>query len=163
MKYIIALLLCCQSAYAVTPPTPPIIWKPGPSAQVIADQGLSVDKSVNSKLTAGAASSVIVHQINGGLRHTVNTVSSTYAIDNSTTDYIVLANTSGGAFTVTMPAPTSGRVICIKDSTGSFNTNNLTIAQHAAESIEGLAASKLLTTAWGTWCLFSNGTDWFFL
>lgn len=88
----------------------------------------------------------------------VSTISSnTSAVSGNT----YLCNTSGGAFNVTLPTPVSGAFINIKDSTGSFNTNNLSILRNAAESIEGLAATKVLQTNWGAWSFFSDGTNWF--
>lgn len=84
---------------------------------------------------------------------------------NSNTSAVVsklyLCDTSGGSFTVTLPVPSSGAIVSIKDKTGSFQTNNLSIAQHASEKIEGLAATKLLQTNWGAWSFFSDGTDWY--
>ncbi len=88
----------------------------------------------------------------------VVTISSNTAAVASTT---YLANTSGASFTLTLPAPFSGAFVAIKDSTGSFQTNPLTVAPHAAESIEGLAASKILQTNWGAWSIFSDGTNWY--
>lgn len=109
------------------------------------------------------SSSTAIHQINGGVAGTVRSVSANVTLDTTTTDYIVFADTSGGVFTITLPTPAAGRMFFIKDSTGSFNTNNLTLAPHSSEKIEGLASSKLLTTAWGSWTLATNGTDWFFV
>ena len=79
------------------------------------------------------------------------------------TDSTIFADTSGGAFTLTLPSPTAlaGKVYRIIDSTGFFNTNNLTLAPNGAEKIEGLAASKVLQTAWGWFNVTTNGTDWF--
>lgn len=132
-----------------------------------ANAGLSVTgtstlgTAAANQTTIGAASSTAVHVINGGLRVTTNTVTTTYTVDNTTTDCIILVDTSGAAFTITFPAPTNGRILFFKDKTGSFNTNNLTLARHAAEKIDGVAASKLLTTNWGDWMYTSDGTDWF--
>lgn len=80
-----------------------------------------------------------------------------------TTDRIILCDTTGGAFTVTLPAPASmtGIILRIIDSGGAFNTNNLTLARNASEQIEGLAASKVLQTDWGWFSIVSNGTNWF--
>ena len=90
--------------------------------------------------------------------YNVSTINSnTNAVAGST----YLCDTSGGAFTVTLPTPVAGAYVAIKDSTGSFGTNQLTIAQNAGEKIEGLAASKILYTSWGAFSFFSNGTDWF--
>jgi hypothetical protein len=113
----------------------------------------------------GAAATVPVNNGSGVLSWTafpspysVSSINSNTASVSGTT---YLCDTSGAAFTVTLPVPVSGAFIAIKDSTGSFQTNNLTIAQHSGEKIEGLAASKLLETNWGAWAFFSNGTDWF--
>ena len=80
-----------------------------------------------------------------------------------TTDSTIFCDTSGGAFTLTLPSPTTipGRIFRVIDSTGFFDTNNLTLAPNGAEKIEGLAASKVLQTAWGWFTITNNGTDWF--
>lgn len=79
------------------------------------------------------------------------------------TDSTILVDTSGGAFTLTLPSPTgkSGKLFRVIDSTGNLSTNNLTLAPSGAEKIEGLAASKLFQTDWGGWQIITNGTDWF--
>ena len=74
-----------------------------------------------------------------------------------------LANTSGAPFTVTLPAPSSGAYILIKDVGGTFQTNNLTISPHASEQIEGLAASYLAQTNYGSYTLVTDGTNWWFI
>jgi len=52
----------------------------------------------------------------------------------------VFANTSGGAFTVTLPAsPDLGDEVSIKDYAGTFDTNNLTVGRNS-QPIEGVAA-----------------------
>ena len=79
------------------------------------------------------------------------------------TDGTIFCDTSGGAFTLTLPSPTSlgGKLYRIIDSTGFFQTNNLTLAPSGSEKIEGLAASKVLQTPWGWFNVTTNGTDWF--
>lgn len=113
----------------------------------------------------GAASTIPVNDGTGQLTWTafptpyvVSTIAIATAGVSGTT---YLTNTSGGSFTVTLPAPVSGAFVAIKDSTGSFQTNPVTIAPHASEMIEGLASSKLLQTNWGAWSFFSDGTNWF--
>jgi len=82
------------------------------------------------------------------------------------TDDYLFVNTSAGAVTLNLPNPalfsaTSPKVFHVVDTNGTFATNNCTLARFAAEQIEGLAASKVLQTAWGGWTLVVNGTDWF--
>lgn len=81
----------------------------------------------------------------------------------TTADNIIFVDTSGGAFTLTLPTPTAigGKFFRIIDTAGTLSTNNLTLARSAAEKIEGLAASKLFSTDWGGWTVTTNGTDWF--
>lgn len=71
------------------------------------------------------------------------TVSTTYtAVVNDR----ILADSSGGAFTITLPISTSlleGDVIQIIDITSSFNTSNVTIGRNGA-LIQGDAADLTL-------------------
>lgn len=79
------------------------------------------------------------------------------------TDGTILCDTSGGAFTLTLPNPSglSGQIWRVIDSTGFFQSNNLTLAPHGAEKIEGLAASKVLQTPWGWFNVVTDGVSWF--
>lgn len=103
----------------------------------------------------------------GGQHYQTKTLgSSTYTVDSGTyPDYCILVQTTSIAAgsTVTLPVPTPGRVIVIKDSQGSANTYNITIARYGSESIEGLAASYVMTAAWDSKTLISDGTNWFFI
>ena len=79
------------------------------------------------------------------------------------TDSTIFADTSGGAFSLTLPSPAAlaGKIYRIIDTTGFFGTNNLTLARSSTEKIEGLASSKVLQTNWGWFNVTTNGTDWF--
>lgn len=92
---------------------------------------------------------------------TTRSVTTTYTVDSITPDYQLGVNTSGGAFTVTLPAPTAGRVLKFKDITGSFNANNLTIAPHSTEMIEGLAANYIVTANWADVELTEIAGNWY--
>lgn len=99
----------------------------------------------------------------GGIDFTsVRAVSSDFTIDSLGPDQLLLVSTAA-ARNLTLPSPTNGRVLYIKDSTGSAETNNITLIQNAAEKINGVAASRILSTNWGTWQITSDGTDWFIL
>jgi hypothetical protein len=92
---------------------------------------------------------------------TVVTKSANYTLLISDSSTYFNINTSGGALTLTLPAPSSGLFYKIKDSTGSFGTNNCTLAPHSTEMIDGLAANKVLQTNWGDFQVYSDGTNWF--
>jgi hypothetical protein len=72
----------------------------------------------------------------------------------------IAANTSGGAFTITLPAtPSSGDFINIADSGHSFDTNNLTIARNGS-TIELLAEDLVADVANIFITLIYDGTTW---
>jgi len=56
------------------------------------------------------------------------------------------ANTSGGAFTMNLPAGTAGNIVSVVDYTNTFQTNALTIAPNGSQKIGGIAASIGLST-----------------
>ena len=55
-------------------------------------------------------------------------------------------NTSGGAFTVNLPAGSAGAIVAVSDYTRTFQTNNLTISPNGSEKIGGIAADATLST-----------------
>jgi hypothetical protein len=55
-------------------------------------------------------------------------------------------NTSGGAFTVNLPAGSAGAVVAVSDYTRTFQTNNLTVSPNGSEKIGGVAADATLST-----------------
>lgn len=56
------------------------------------------------------------------------------------------ANTSGGAFTMNLPAGSAGNIISVVDYTNTFQTNNLTISANGSQKIGGVAATVVLST-----------------
>lgn len=130
-----------------------------------ANAGLSVTgtttlgTAAGNTTTIGSASSTAIHQINGGLNVTTRTITANLTVDTTTTDYIIFCNQSAG-ITITLPAPTNGRILIIKDISGTANTNNITVAQHSTEKIENVAASKVFQTNYGSWTLTSDSTNW---
>jgi hypothetical protein len=55
-------------------------------------------------------------------------------------------NTSGGAFTVNLPAGSAGAIVAFADYTRTFGTNKLTIEPNGSEKIGGIADGAELTT-----------------
>jgi len=53
-------------------------------------------------------------------------------------------NTSGGAFTVNLPAGSSGAIVSVADYTRTFQTNALTVSPNGSEKIGGVAAGATL-------------------
>jgi len=56
------------------------------------------------------------------------------------------ANTSGGAFTMNLPAGTAGSIVSVVDYTNTFQTNSLTVAPNGSQKIGGVAAPNILST-----------------
>ena len=81
-----------------------------------------------------------------GVASVVRTVSTTYqAIVNDR----ILADCSGGAFTITLPAAAdtfAGDVVQIFDITGNAATNNITVARNSS-NIGGTAADLTINVA----------------
>ena len=55
-------------------------------------------------------------------------------------------NTSGGVFTVNLPAGSAGAIVAIADYTRTFQTNNLTVSPNGSEKIGGFAEDLTLST-----------------
>ena len=77
----------------------------------------------------------------------------------SATDGEIWCGASG--FNLTLPTPTSGRVIWVWDSGGNFTSlSPVTLVRHGSENIDGAAASKTLNAQWGLYRISSDGTNW---
>ena len=55
-------------------------------------------------------------------------------------------NTSGGAFTVNLPAGSAGAIVAFSDYTRTFDAQNLTISPNGSEKIGGIASDAKLDT-----------------
>lgn len=86
---------------------------------------------------------------------------STYTIDThaSTSDYVIFTDSTSNTINITLPIPTAGRTLIIKDKTGQAATNNITITQHASETIDG-ASTYIMTIAYESITLCSDSTNW---
>ena len=72
----------------------------------------------------------------------------------------IFANTSGGAWTLTLPAsPTIGDEVSVVDYAGTFDTNNLTVGRNS-ENIQGSAADLTVATERAGFTLvYTDGTQ----
>jgi len=99
--------------------------------------------------------------IGGGLLSNNVTKTTSYTIDTGTyPDYIILCNFTA-AHTITLPAPTVGRTLIIKDGYGTAATYNITVARYGSENIDGYASNYTISANYGSLELISDGTNWF--
>ena len=80
--------------------------------------------------------------IAGGLTWVVKTTTYTGVANDG-----VFADTSGGAWVLTLPAGTLGDEIGIVDYAATFDSNNLTVTPASGEKIQGGSADATLTCA----------------
>ncbi len=124
---------------------------------------------VPTRLANGSSGQVLTSQ--GGTSAPVWAVAGTPGTQTITGNYTIVAGdansilfvSTAAARQLTLPTPTAGFKITIKDKTGQAQTNNITVVRAASEQIEGVAASKIFQTNWGCWTLVSDGTDWFII
>jgi hypothetical protein len=105
---------------------------------------------------AGVTASLKMQQYGSILHRRPKTVTTTYTA--LYTDQDILADATGGAFTITLPpaAATPGKYYWIKRTSAS---NNVTIDGNASETIDG-AATKVLSTNNAAVEIVSDGTNW---
>ena len=87
----------------------------------------------------------------------ITTITGATTLDDS--DYFVLCDASGGAFTVTLPAAAShtGRIYHIKKTDSSANA--VTTDGNASETIDG-ATTQVNSTQYNSISIVSDGSNW---
>ena len=113
----------------------------------------AIDKQSGSTLTLGGSGTAVTlacgaTQTGFGRTGTVDwqTSSIKTATFTAANGEGYFANTSGGAFTMNLPAGTAGNIVSVVDYTNTFQTNNLTVAPNGSEKIGGIASSIALNT-----------------
>jgi len=79
---------------------------------------------------------------------------------NASNNEFVLVDASGGAVTITLPAPVSSGRVAVKKIDSS--TNTVTINPNATEKIDGLS-SLTISTQYESYYLYSDGSNWYIL
>lgn len=109
--------------------------------------------------TTGAANSTM--QVEGSLALAIKTITGNYTI--TAADNTILANTSSGAITITLPSSTgiTGRIYTIKKIGSGGIDNQLTISP-AAGTIDG-GASFVIYNDWTYVTLQTDGSNWYII
>lgn len=97
----------------------------------------------------------------GGQRVNVTSVSSNYTIREG--DYIIAADTSSSALTITIPenlVAKKGYVIIVDDAGGNAGAHNITITTAGSEQIDG-SGSTTISTNYASLALYSDGSNWY--
>lgn len=100
--------------------------------------------------------------INQGYDRT-NVISKTGAYTAALTDDVIEGDTSGGAFSITLPAvaTATGKIFTfIRTGAG---VNALTIDGNGAETIDGNATDARMDAQYDSVTIYCNGTEWFII
>ncbi len=128
--------------------------------------GATQDKLGTAIITAGAgitvtpgANLITISATGADLLAYTNVSTTPYTV--LSTDEFLGVNSSGGAITIRLPnAPSTGRVYYIKDSTGSANTNAITVTTvGGAVTIDG-ATSYSMNTQYAAISVLFNGSSY---
>lgn len=84
-------------------------------------------------------------------------ISSNVTLANYSMNFVSTA----AARSLTLPAPSSGARVRVKDSTFQAQTNNITFLQSGSEQLEGVAGSYVFSSQGGSIEWVSDGTNWF--
>jgi hypothetical protein len=74
---------------------------------------------------------------------------------------VYIIDTTSGAMTITLPAPTSGSSFIVKDKGGQLSTNAATFARPGSQKIDNVTANKVYSVDYGSVTVYSDGTDYF--
>ena len=158
------------TAFTAVGTTGQVLTSNGSSAPTwVSQSALSVGNSTNATnatlaTTATTANSVAAGSVTpAGLSASVG--ANAWLIKTST--YIaqagdrISANTSSGAFTITLPtSPATGTIVTLSDGGYYWATNNLTVAPGGANTINGSAQNFIGNVNSYSVYFFYNGTTW---
>jgi hypothetical protein len=106
-------------------------------------------------ITISGATGAVTVSASGGAGFSAKTTTYTAASGDN-----ILANTSGGSWTLTLPAsPSTGNTVQVMDSNGTFDTFPLTVARNG-QTIMGAAEDMTLSLEGVATTFVYNGSTW---
>ena len=114
----------------------------------------AVATTTGDALTSDTSGNLSWTTIAGGFTWGVKTTTYTGVANDG-----IFADTSGGAWTLSLPAGTLGDEIGIVDYAGTFDSNNLTVAPNGSEKIQGTAASLTCSVERAGFTLVYSGSS----
>jgi hypothetical protein len=117
--------------------------------------------AAKSMMVGGAGNANSTVQIDGSVAMAIKTVTANYTA--TAADNTILANTSGSAFMITLPAPSgiAGRIYTIKKVGNGGIDNDLTITPSSG-TIDGGTMYRIYND-WTFVTLQTDGTDWYII
>lgn len=133
-----------------------------PGAVNTTAQSFGGDKNFRDSLSVGLAAGTQANstlQVNGSIAQNITKVSSNYTVSGA--DNTVLADATGGAITITLPAPgtMNGRIYTIK-KIGSGGIDNALTINPTSGTIDG-GSNYIIYNDWTFVCLQTDGTNWY--
>lgn len=138
-----------------------IVTAAGSCATTIAPSGVAAASYASANITVGADGRITAASNGAGGGYPANYIVKTANYTTANGDNI-MADTSGGAFTITLPAsPSQFNQVCVSDASGSFGTNTLTIANNG-NAIMGQSVNMTVTTPFASFCLiyYTSSAGW---
>lgn len=89
-----------------------------------------------------------------------STITTNYSVLSGDNGRTLPVDSSGGAVQITLPSPTAGFLVTVKDAFGNAATNNITIVRNSSELIDGSSVPVIISTNYTALSFISNGTNW---
>ena len=131
------------------------------TGDLIVDTSTLFVDATNNEVGIGTTSPNSTLHVAGSV--TTAIVAKTANYTATVSDYTILCDTTGGGFTITLPAANTctGRIYVIKKVIGNSGANNVTIDGNGAETIDGAATITLQCKS--SIMIQSDGASWYIL
>jgi len=109
--------------------------------------------------TSGTGRWLLVGSLGDALPGTAK--STNYTVVAADYGRTILVDCSAGAITITLPTPTAGFKVTVKDYKGFAATNLITVARAGSELIDFGSGSDIINSNFQSVTYLSDGTDWY--